>query len=403
MGTEQRALALGDAPGRQAHPVVLSYGLGVDSTALLLRWLREPDSRDFDLSELLVITAMTGDEWPRTGELVERHVLPRLAAAGVRYVQVARRSASQRDGIAILDDSRTPRRVHLAGAYRLSQELLEAGTVPQAGGNRLCSAKSKGFPLDTFLDGHVSGAFRQAVGFAAGEEARARRDATYDRPGRRGVYPLIEWGWDRDACLAYIQQATGVEDWPKSACWMCPFALASKSCRERTMRRFADDPQRAVAALALEHLAVSLNDRQGLAAGARAVDLVAGAGHGHVLARLQEHLDVAAHALYEVRRILRARRDDPGKLANASRHLRVLATGSRGEMDRQLRVTAARLNADLDDHDGIRRAWLQRRNDGLPAREHFLVAAPAGAKPKGDERFESWWEQQDPVPLFAAA
>lgn len=159
---------------------------------------------------------------------------------------------------------------------------------------------------------------------------------------------------------------------------MCPFAPASKSGRERTMRRFADDPQHAVAALALEHLAVSRNDRQGLAAGARAVRPGRRRRPRPRLARLQEHLDVAAHALYEVRRILRARGDDPGKLANASRHLRVLATGSCGVVDRQLRVTAARLNADVDDHDGIRRAWLKRRSDGLPARAHFLVAAPAG-------------------------
>lgn len=28
--------------------VVLSFGLGIDSTALLRRWLDEPDSGDFD-------------------------------------------------------------------------------------------------------------------------------------------------------------------------------------------------------------------------------------------------------------------------------------------------------------------------------------------------------------------
>jgi hypothetical protein len=88
--------------------VVLSYGLGVDSTALLLRWLDEPDSRDFDLADLLVVIAMTGDEWPQTVELVERHVLPRLCEAGVTYVQLARAGAKQKDGIAILDETANP-------------------------------------------------------------------------------------------------------------------------------------------------------------------------------------------------------------------------------------------------------------------------------------------------------
>lgn len=39
--------------------VCLSYGMGLDSTCLLLRWLAEPASRDFDLSELVVVTAHT--------------------------------------------------------------------------------------------------------------------------------------------------------------------------------------------------------------------------------------------------------------------------------------------------------------------------------------------------------
>jgi hypothetical protein len=88
--------------------LVLSYGLGVDSTALLLRWLEDPASRGFELSELLVVTSMTGDEWPRTGVLVEKHVLPRLRNAGVRFAQVARAGCLQGDGIVVLDNSSAP-------------------------------------------------------------------------------------------------------------------------------------------------------------------------------------------------------------------------------------------------------------------------------------------------------
>jgi hypothetical protein len=40
--------------------VVMSYGMGADSTAILMRWLTEPASRDFDLQDLVVITAHTG-------------------------------------------------------------------------------------------------------------------------------------------------------------------------------------------------------------------------------------------------------------------------------------------------------------------------------------------------------
>ena len=40
-------------------------------------------------------TGMTGDEWPDTKSVVEAHALPRLAAVGVRFVQVARAGPAQ--------------------------------------------------------------------------------------------------------------------------------------------------------------------------------------------------------------------------------------------------------------------------------------------------------------------
>jgi hypothetical protein len=36
---------------------VLSHGLGLDSTAVLLRWINEPATRPFDLGDLVVVTA----------------------------------------------------------------------------------------------------------------------------------------------------------------------------------------------------------------------------------------------------------------------------------------------------------------------------------------------------------
>jgi hypothetical protein len=41
---------------------ILSYGMGVESTAILLRWLEEPDTFEVDLGKLIVVVAMTGDE-----------------------------------------------------------------------------------------------------------------------------------------------------------------------------------------------------------------------------------------------------------------------------------------------------------------------------------------------------
>src|SRR5690349_7951977 len=117
------ALADGSSP-----VVVLSYGMGTGSTALLLRWIHEPAIRPCALAELLAVTAQTGDEWPVTGQLVSRYMLPLLRAHRIRWAQVARTGPRQADGITVLSDTRHPTAVYLDGAYRLSQELAAAGT-----------------------------------------------------------------------------------------------------------------------------------------------------------------------------------------------------------------------------------------------------------------------------------
>jgi hypothetical protein len=51
---------------------MMGHGLGVESAAILTRWLAEPDSRDFDLHDLVVATAMLGREFPDSITLNER-------------------------------------------------------------------------------------------------------------------------------------------------------------------------------------------------------------------------------------------------------------------------------------------------------------------------------------------
>jgi hypothetical protein len=67
--------------------VVLSAGMGVESTAIVVRWLLEPGSRDFNLDNLILVTAMTGNEYHETARLMQTHVLPLLADHHVRYVR----------------------------------------------------------------------------------------------------------------------------------------------------------------------------------------------------------------------------------------------------------------------------------------------------------------------------
>ena len=84
-------------------PTILSYGMGVESSAILVRWIVSPEARPCPLDELIVITAQVGDEYRDTGRDVENHVLPLMRANRIRYVQVARHGHLEADGITVLD------------------------------------------------------------------------------------------------------------------------------------------------------------------------------------------------------------------------------------------------------------------------------------------------------------
>ena len=67
-------------------PVVFNLGMGVDSVAALVELLENPERRDFDLADLVVVTAQTGDEFKATGRLIETHLFPLLREHKVRFV-----------------------------------------------------------------------------------------------------------------------------------------------------------------------------------------------------------------------------------------------------------------------------------------------------------------------------
>ncbi len=124
-------------------PIVASLGMGLDSSVMVDRWLADLTSRDFELSDLIVISSQVGLEDQETGRQMEELLFPRLRASSVRTVQIARRGPRQADGIVVLDDTREPTRCFATGSgYTLYDELISAGTVPQyANGQRRCSLK----------------------------------------------------------------------------------------------------------------------------------------------------------------------------------------------------------------------------------------------------------------------
>lgn len=207
-------------------PYVWSYGMGAESTAAIHRMLTHPDARPStiapDFTNLVIVIAQTGDEW--NSELVEQYMLPLLRKHNVRLVEIARNGPTKKDGITVLQDSRQPRRLHLSGVFKLSDENRTTGTMPQLGGVRKCSQKAKGTPLDMWRANEFGDRqYFHAIGFNRDEYTRIKRDKAYSMGGQRiPTYPIYEWRWTRQDCIAYLKRELNVPwAWPKSCCRQC--------------------------------------------------------------------------------------------------------------------------------------------------------------------------------------
>lgn len=190
-------------------PVVLAYGIGVDSTALLIEKVARGEAPD------LVLSADTSVEKPETYAYLDV-IRPWMAAHGIRHELV----------------SYTPKRFkHWPPYYGLLEMCLTNATVPSKSlGGSSCSLKYKKAPQDAFLATWQPAVEAWArgrrvvrlIGYDAGprDTLRANHALSIDDPLYECQYPLREWGWDRDACVARIQ-AEGLPVPPKSACWLC--------------------------------------------------------------------------------------------------------------------------------------------------------------------------------------
>lgn len=412
-------MMLGEALlGSARPPVVLSWGMGVESTAILLRALEEPEAVDFALSDLVVIVAMTGDEWQETRTLGEEHILPRLRRAGVRLIQVARAGPLMEDGVVVLSDSRSPTRLHTEGRFRLSDELRTAGTVPQfAQGRRLCSIKFKGVPLDTLLE-HLFGPrpvgtpapgmlqpetilrrmnkrtreklarvahtpaqpFRHLMGFNAEEEPRVKRDKSYSTEERLSEYLLLSWGWTRAHCEDYLLSLLGVR-WPKSCCEFCPFSGGKEYC----LSRFREKPEAALRALAIEFTSMALNPRSMLYSSKPLRRALEQDGQAALVARSDFDLRAKPWRVYQVRRVYHSK-------GRADRWVAAVATGSAGAMEGWIRERATEAKVQVEEGGGYVRLYLRRRGDNYPATEEMLVAAPEGVDDKSRKGFDASWK-----------
>jgi len=164
---------------------VIAYGAGTNSTAMLVGLHERGESVD------LILFADTGGERPET----YRHLqIVSEWCKSVRFPEI----------VTVKDPSRT-----------LEQDCEIRKQVPSiAFGFKTCSLRYKKQPQDAYIKKHVKWDYMRLIGIDAGETNRAKQ---YE--GTR--YPLIEWDWGRDECVAAIKRA-GLPQPGKSACFFCP-------------------------------------------------------------------------------------------------------------------------------------------------------------------------------------
>jgi hypothetical protein len=184
------------------QPVLVAYGGGVNSTALLCGLVERGDRPD------AILFADTGGEKPETYEYI-LGVAHWLLAKGFPALVVVRDELG-----GDLEDR------------CLQEEMLPS--LAYGTHKRGCSEKSKQRPQHRWARAWERTTawwarddkplVRKLIGYGADERYRAKilEDRWYEY-----VYPLIEWGWDREVCEKAIARA-GLPPAPKSACFFCP-------------------------------------------------------------------------------------------------------------------------------------------------------------------------------------
>jgi hypothetical protein len=259
--------------------IVVSYGGGTDSTALLI------EACNRNIRPDLIVFADTGSEMPHTYEYLSvfGEWLAKVGFPGIQVVRRYRKDEIESMGallgiahkitpillqsIAIPETSFKP--LHI--------ECLETNQLPSAAfGYSKCSSKYKQGPIDRWVEAHPSvketvaqgGIVERWIGYDAAEGGRVA-NIRHKPPPFKWRAPLYEWDIARAECRELIK-AAGLPQPGKSSCFMCP------NMRGREVDQLAKDyPELMEIALKIEHDAVRLTieapgmQKQGLGRGTK--------------------------------------------------------------------------------------------------------------------------------------
>lgn len=198
-----------------SQPLVVSYGMGVDSTAVLVGLVQRRIRPD------LILFANVGNE--KVGTYAYLPIIQSyLAVHGFPPVTVVRYM---------------PRRFKNWPPYRtLLENCVSNATLPSVSfGYGGCSQKWKGGPMEKFIEqwpvaqqAWLEGKRAvKVIGYDCSPRDCERRTYADEEIKKKSNadrydwwYPLQEWGWERPRCEREIAQA-GLPVPPKSSCYMC--------------------------------------------------------------------------------------------------------------------------------------------------------------------------------------
>jgi hypothetical protein len=253
-------------PAKGAY-LTVAYGVGVDSTAILIGlnqlW---KSTRQGCWVPRAITFADTGGEKPSTYAYIHRIN---------KWLKSAFRGAPRWAARKVTVVSWTTE--HLAKGYgtasTLEQSELLKQTYPSiAYGRTGCSAKFKVEPQEAWLLRQIEAGklppipkgkrLVRAIGYDSTETDRRKgaggsyASAKEEEKGFRGWYPLMEWGWDRARCIAEIAVQFGSKASPnwkavpqKSSCTFCSAMKA-----EEIVMLGEDYPHLLERALFMEHV-----------------------------------------------------------------------------------------------------------------------------------------------------
>lgn len=173
------------------YPPVLSFGAGVNSTALAILLINEGWRGH-------IVFADTGTEWPDTYCFIRYFQDTWLTPRGMAIEWLGKEWRSPSRCVSMI-------------------ELCEQRHLIPVGHKRWCTTDYKRSPMGKWMRAHGYKAETEMLGIAADESWRMM--------GR--CRPLVDRGIGRDGCVGIIQDE-GLDVPRKSGCYICPFQRESQ-------------------------------------------------------------------------------------------------------------------------------------------------------------------------------